>query len=514
MSRGSVRSGSLHGFSPRDILRATSGTYGGQIVELNTLLLSRFQFALTIMFHYIFPPLAIGLGALLVVMETTYMVTKDPQYRAMAKFWTKIFAINFALGVASGIVMEFQFGTNWATYSRYVGDVFGSALAAEGIFAFFLESGFLAVLVFGWDRVSDRMHFFSTLMVALGATFSAVWIVVANSWQQTPAGFHIVGEGLMARAEIVDFWAMVFNPSSVHRLVHTLIGAYILGGFLAMSISAYYMLKGRHLEFARKTFFLGLIVATVFSFAAPISGHFQAVTVAETQPAKLAAFEGHYKTGDRGTPLNIVGMVDEQSEEVRYELGIPGMLSWLVHGDSSKPVTGLDAFPPSDRPPVASSFYAYHLMIGLGIFFVLLCLVAWVFYWKRALFTTRWLLWAFVFAVIGPMAANQVGWVAAEVGRQPWIVYNLLRTEDAVSKAVKADQVLFSIVLFTVIYVFLLLLWFSVLNRKIKHGPEDELEEVDPKNRRWSWIDAAVLLSAPDGGSLTGEKSSRDQGAR
>ena len=483
-------------------------------MELDAVLLSRFQFALTIMFHYIFPPLAIGLGALLVIMEATYMATKDPQYRAMAKFWTKIFAINFALGVASGIVMEFQFGTNWATYSRYVGDVFGSALAAEGIFAFFLESGFLAVLVFGWDRVSDRMHFFSTLMVALGATFSAVWIVVANSWQQTPAGFHIVGEGLTARAEITDFWAMVFNPSSVHRLAHTLIGAYILGGFLVMSISAYYLLKGRHLDFARKTFFLGLIVATVFSFAAPVSGHFQAVTVAGTQPAKLAAFEGHYETGERGTPLNIVGVVDEKNETVRYAVGIPGMLSWLVHADPSKPVTGLEAFSPSDRPPVALSFYTYHLMIGLGMFFVLMCLVAWFFYWRRALFTTRWLLWAFVFAVIAPMVANQVGWIAAEVGRQPWIVYNLLRTDEAISRAVKAEQVLFSIVLFTVIYIFLLLLWFSVLNRKIKHGPEDEMGEVDPKKRRWSWIDAAVLLSAPDGASLTGGESSRDQGVR
>jgi cytochrome d ubiquinol oxidase subunit I len=482
-------------------------------VELNALLLSRFQFALTVMFHYIFPPLSIGLGALLVIMETTYMVTKDPHYRAMAKFWTKIFAINFAMGVASGIVMEFQFGTNWATYSRYVGDVFGSALAAEGIFAFFLESGFLAVLVFGWDRVSDRMHFFSTVMVALGATFSAVWIVVANSWQQTPAGFHIVGKGLMARAEITDFMAMVFNPSSVHRLVHTLIGAYILGGFLAMSISAYYLLKGTHLEFARKTFFLGLIVATVFSLAAPISGHLQAVTVSKTQPAKLAAFEGHYKTGEGGTPLTIAGIVDEKGEEVRYRIEIPGMLSWLVSGDPSKPVTGLDTFPPSDRPPVALSFYTYHVMIGLGMLFVLMCVVGWVFYWKRALFTTRWLLWMFVFAVIGPMAANQVGWISAEVGRQPWIVYNLLRTGDALSKAVRAEQVLFSIVLFIAIYVFLLLLWFSVLHRKIKRGPEDEMGEVDPKKRRWSWIDAAVLLSAPDGASLTGERSSTDEGA-
>lgn len=476
-------------------------------MELDVLLLSRFQFALTIMFHYIFPPLTIGLGAALVVMETTYMVTKDPQYRAMAKFWTKIFAINFALGVATGIVMEFQFGTNWATYSRYVGDVFGSALAAEGIFAFFLESGFLAVLVFGWDRVSDRMHFFSTIMVAVGATFSAVWIVVANSWQQTPAGFHIVGEGLFARAEITDFWAMVFNPSSVHRLVHTLIGAYILGGFLLMSISAYYLLKDRHVAFGRKTFFLGLIFATVFSFAAPITGHYQAMTVARTQPAKLAAFEGHYETGAGGTALTVAGIVDEDAGKVRYAIALPGMLSWLVYGDASKPVTGLDAFPENDRPPVAASFYTYHLMVGLGAFFALLCVVAWFFFWRRTLFTKRWLLWVFVFAVLGPMIANQVGWVAAEVGRQPWIVYGLLRTSDALSKAVRGGQVLFSIVLFTVIYLFLLFLWFSVLNQKIKHGPEDEMSEVDPKKRRWSWIDAAVLLSAPDGASLTGAKS-------
>ncbi len=483
-------------------------------MELDVLFLSRFQFALTIMFHYIFPPLAIGLGALLVIMESTYMVTKDPQYRAMAKFWTKIFAINFAMGVASGIVMEFQFGTNWATYSRYVGDVFGSALAAEGIFAFFLESGFLAVLVFGWDRVSDRMHWFSTLMVALGALFSAIWIVVANSWQQTPAGFHIVGEGLRARAEITDFSAMVFNPSSVHRLTHTLIGAYILGGFFIMSISAYYLLKGRHLEFARKTFFLGLIVATVFSFAAPMSGHFQAVTVSKTQPAKLAAFEGLFETTAGGAPLSLMGIVDEKNERLRYELAIPGLLSLMVHEDASAPVTGLDAFPKADRPPVAMSFYTYHAMVALGVLFALLCVVAWFFYWRKTLFHTRWLLWVFVFAVIGPVVANEAGWVAAEVGRQPWIVYGLLRTSDALSKAVGAGQVLTSIVLFIVIYIFLLLLWFSVLNRKIKNGPDDEMRELDPRSRRWSWIDAAVLLSPSSGGSLTGGQESTDRETR
>jgi cytochrome d ubiquinol oxidase subunit I len=483
-------------------------------MELDVLLLSRFQFALTIMFHYIFPPLTIGLGGLLVVMETTYAVTKDTRYRAMAKFWTKIFAINFALGVASGIVMEFQFGTNWATYSRYVGDVFGSALAAEGIFAFFLESGFLAVLVFGWDRVSDRMHLFATVMVALGATFSAVWIIVANSWQQTPAGFHIVGEGIAARAEITDFWAMVFNPSSVHRLTHTLIGAYILGGFLLMSISAYYLLKYKHVEFGRKTFFLGLITATVFSFAAPISGHHQAVTVAETQPAKLAAFEGLFETPEGGAPLSVIGIVDEKNERVRGEIAVPGLLSLLVHGNTTTPVTGLDAFPKEDRPPVALTYYTYHAMIGLGVLFAALCVLAWFYYWRRRLFATRWLLWIFVFAVLGPMVANQVGWIAAEVGRQPWIVYNLLRTSDALSKAVKAEQVLFSIVLFSVIYVFLLVVWFTVLNQKIKRGPEDELQEVDPAKRRWNWIDAAVLHAAPDGPPLAGKNNAQDGEAR
>src|SRR6266850_271950 len=207
---------------------------------MDVLTLSRIQFGATIAFHYIYPPLSIGLGVMLVLMEAAWLRTRKPIYHQMARFWTKVFALTFAIGVATGIVMEFEFGTNWATYSRFVGDVFGSALAAEGIFAFFLESGFLAVLVFGWERVSPRMHFFSTCMVSLGSIFSSVWIVIANSWQQTPAGYHIVGQGLGARAEITDFWAMVFNPSSMPRLVHTLIGAYILAAFFVMSIAAWY----------------------------------------------------------------------------------------------------------------------------------------------------------------------------------------------------------------------------------------------------------------------------------
>src|SRR5277367_5358262 len=225
---------------------------------MDVLLLSRIQFAFTISFHYIYPPLSIGLGVALVLMEGLWLYTKDAQYHQMARFWTRIFGLTFAIGVASGIVMEFGFGTNWATYSRYVGDIFGSALAAEGIFAFFLESGFLAVLLFGWDRVGPKLHFFSTCMVCLGAHFSAVWIVVANSWQQTPSGFHIVGEGMHARAEVTDFWQVVFNPSMVDRLSHTICGAWQTGAFLVVSVSAWYLLKRKFVNFARAALRVGL----------------------------------------------------------------------------------------------------------------------------------------------------------------------------------------------------------------------------------------------------------------
>ncbi|MCG3149776.1 MAG: Cytochrome bd-I ubiquinol oxidase subunit 1 [Verrucomicrobiae bacterium] len=437
-------------------------------MNLDVVELARIQFALTIMFHYIFPPVSIGLGGLLVSLEWKYLRTRDRQYEVAAKFWTKIFAIIFAIGVATGITMEFQFGTNWATYSRYVGDVFGSALAAEGIFAFFLESGFLAVLVFGWDKVSPRLHFFATCMVALGAIFSSVWIVVANSWQQTPAGFHIVN----GRAEITDFWAMVFNPSSVHRLVHVWIGAYIVGGFFVMSIAAYYLLKNRHLEFARKSFCAALTIATLGSLAAVVSGDLQGRNVAQTQPAKLAAMEGHFKT-DGPTPLYLYGFPDETTQEVKGGFAIPGLLSLMVHGDRHKPVTGLDQFPREDWPPVALTFHTFHWMVMLGILFIGLTLLANFYRWRGTLFEKRWLLWIFVWVVPLPFAANQLGWIAAEVGRQPWVVYGLLRTSDAVSKSVSAGQVLGSIIMFSVIYALLFAAFLYILNSKIQHGPDE-----------------------------------------
>jgi cytochrome d ubiquinol oxidase subunit I len=368
--------------------------------------------------------------------------------------------------------MEFEFGTNWATYSRYVGDVFGSALAAEGIFAFFLESGFLAILLFGWDKVGRKLHFFATCMVCLGAHFSAIWIVVANSWMQTPAGYHIVGEGLKARAEITDFWRMVFNPSSMDRLFHTLCGCWQAGAFLVVSVSAWYLLKKRHLDFARASLRVGLVVALLASLLQLVSGHDSAKGVAKNQPAKLAAFEGLYET-TTNAPLTLFGWVDEQNETIRGGVAIPGMLSWLTHGDARKPVQGLREIPPGDRPPVNWSFQFYHGMVGIGFGLIAVAALGFLYFWRGSLFEKRWILWVLVFAVLGPQLANQLGWFAAEVGRQPWIVYGLMRTSEGLSAVVKAEAVLASLILFTVIYLLLFAVFVYLLNDKIQHGPDD-----------------------------------------
>ncbi|MCA8960241.1 MAG: cytochrome ubiquinol oxidase subunit I [Planctomycetes bacterium] len=498
---------------------------------MDVLLLSRLQFAFTVMFHYLFPPLTIGMGAVIAYLLFRYWRSGDPVFGSAARFWTRVFALNFAIGVASGIVMEFEFGTNWANYSRFVGDVFGSALAAEGIFAFFLESGFLAILVFGWERVRRGTLFFAGLMVWLGSCFSSVWIVVANSWQHTPAGSHFVqrtefdpttglhvpvwlADGAPAfRAEIVDFWAMVFNPSSVHRLTHVLLGCFIMGTFFVLSISAWYLLRGRHLQFARRSFRGALVLATVSSVAIALSGHRQAQSVYATQPAKLAAFEGHYRT-ERGD-LSLFGIPNDETAELESAIQIPGLLSFLVHDDfSGKEVIGLDRVRPEDRPPTLLPFIAWRVMVGTGTFFIALTLAACFLWWRGRLFETRWILWLFVFAVLPAVAANQAGWVATEVGRQPWIVHPTivkddtgtflldadgylqyetsatladgtvvhdvpgLRTRDGLSPSVGAAEVVTSIALFALIYGLLGAVWVFVLNEKIQHGP-DPVGDVD-----------------------------------
>jgi len=483
-------------------------------------ILARVQFAFTVAIHYLYPPLSIGLGMALVMMEGLWLKTGNPVFHNMARFWTRIFALTFAIGVATGIVMEFEFGTNWATYSRFVGDIFGSALAAEGIFAFFLESGFLALLLFGWNKVGPRMHFFATCMVAFGAHFSAVWIVVANSWMQTPAGYHLerivngkpvvlpadhvvtTADLTSVRAVVDDFWAMVFNPSTIDRLTHVVLGAWMAGAFLIVSISAYYVLRKRHLDFARASLKIGLGFAAVASVLQMVSADFTAKGVVRNQPIKLAAMEGVYQTAPR-TPMTLFGYVDTKKETV-VGPKIPGLLSWLSWGSIDKPVAGLRDLPsaeflrarhpgaspkefPSLRkaywPNVAAVFQFYHIMIIVGVALLGLVVIACYFWWRGWLFDTsrpltRWLLLALVFSVLGPQIANQAGWFAAEMGRQPWIVYGLLKTSESLSRVVTANQIVTSLVLFALVYALLFAMFIFLLTRKIQHGPVDEEDEM------------------------------------
>ncbi len=446
--------------------------------------LSRLQFAFTAMFHYIFPPFSIGMGLLLVLFESLYIITKKRIYETITRFWIKIFAANFSVGVATGIVLEFEFGTNWAAYSRFVGDVFGSPLAAEGIFAFFLESGFLAILLFGWNRVKPGMHLFATIMVAFGSIMSGFWIIVANSWQQTPVAYELVTDAQgFTRAVITDFWGVIFSPSSMPRFFHSIVGAFVQGAFLVLSVSAYYILKKKHLEFAQRSFFIALLVAAGASLLQPAIGHISAHVAYEHQPAKLAAFEGLYET-QREAPLYLFGYTDPETETTTG-LAVPGGLSFLLGWDTDMEVKGLDQFAKEDRPPVNAVFQSYHIMVGLGMLFIAMTLLALWFYFRSTLFEQRWFMKLFMFSVALPVVANQAGWYSAERGRQPWLVYGLLRTKDGVSKSISAEEVIISLVLFALIYLLLFFTWLYVLDKEIKHGPDThEAQETAYPDRR------------------------------
>ena len=444
-------------------------------------MLSRIQFGVSAGFHFLYPPVSLGLAVILVLLEAQWLRTKDEVYHAAARFWTRIFALVFAMGVVTGIVMEFEFGTNWAAYSRYVGDVFGSPLAIEAIAAFFLESTFLGVLIFGWNRIGKKTHFFSTCMVCLGSHLSAVWIIVANSWMQTPAGYHIVSHNGTERAEIVSFARMVFNPSTIDRLAHVILAAWITGAALVMAVAAYYLLRKRHDAFARISMKFGLALFAFASFAQLLSGDASARTVTRYQPVKLAAFEGLYDT-ERGAPIHLFGWVDEKEKKV-YGPEIPRLLSFLAYHRFNAEVSGLDAYPEEDHPPVQVVFQTFHLMVALGLFFIAMSIVG-LFLWRKGIlfqaegWFVRLYLWAAVFVVIGPQIANQTGWMTAEIGRQPWIVQGLLRTKDGLSESIQASDVWFSLILFTFIYVLLFCLFVFLLLKKIAAGPEAQPQAV------------------------------------
>jgi cytochrome d ubiquinol oxidase subunit I len=432
---------------------------------MDALMLSRLQFAVATFFHFIFVPLTLGLSILIAIMETVYVRTGDETYRRMAKFWGKLFIINFAIGVVTGITLEFQFGTNWSRYSRYVGDIFGSLLAIEATLAFFLESTFLAVWIFGWNRLSPKLHCLSIWLVACAANLSALWIIIANAWMQHPVGFTLRN----GRAELTDFLAVVTQPFAIQQYFHTVSGAYILAGFFVMGVSAYHLLRKQHTAFFNKSFRIGLTFALIFSLAEIVQGHIHGSEVAKIQPTKLAAMESHWET-QAGAPQWLLVIPDEKNERNLVEFGkIPGGLSLLAYHSSQATVKGLKDFPPEERPPVALTFVAFRIMVGLGFLFALLTVVGW--FKRHKLEESPGYLKVMLYAIPLPYIALQAGWIVTEVGRQPWIVYGLMKTSDAVSP-IAASQVGVSLGAFILVYSLLGAVAFFLMGRYARFGPQ------------------------------------------
>ncbi len=436
---------------------------------MDPVLLARIQFALTIAFHFIFPAITIGLGLFIAIVETFRWRTRRELYDRIATFWTRIFALTFAVGVATGIVMEFQFGTNWSRYSTFVGDIFGSPLAAEGIFAFFLESSFLGILLFGRNRIGSTLRWVAAILVAAGATLSAFWIIVADSWMQTPAGYEVVGD----KAVLTDFWAAVFNASTMPRYFHTVASAWAVGAFFVVGVAAFYLLRGRHRDVALTTIRIGLVMATAAAVLMFVTGDASARQVASTQEAKFAAMQGLYTTTS-GAPLVVFSLPpgqDPASAAQGPELVITRLLSFLAFGNWEAAIRGLQAFPASEWPPVAATFLAYHNMVVLGTIMLLVMLGgAWA-WWRGRLETSRWWLRAAVIASPAPLLAVMLGWATAEVGRQPWIVYGLMLTKDGVSTVVSAPEILASIIILGLLYLLVGSLWLFLLRRELARGP-------------------------------------------
>jgi cytochrome d ubiquinol oxidase subunit I len=441
---------------------------------MDTVTLSRLQFAATSAFHFIFVPLTLGLSLLVAYMETRYVRTGDEMYLRMTKFWGKLFLINFALGVVTGITLEFQFGMNWAEYSKYVGDIFGAPLAIEATVAFFLESTFIGLWIFGWNKVSKRVHALSIWLVAFATNLSALWILLANGWMQRPVGYVIRG----GRAEMVDFMALLTNSYGWTKFIHTLTSGYVVASFFVMAVSAYHLLKKSHVPLFKSSFRMAATFALASSLAVFILGDFHAVEVAKTQPTKFAAMESVWETRS-GAPYHLIAVPDPARERNAVEaLSIPKFMSLLAFHDRDAEVRGLKDFAKQDRPPVMITFLSFRLMAGLGMLFIALSFVAFVLSRKDSLESRTLFLRLMLYSIPLPYLAAQLGWIVAEVGRQPWLVYGVLRTSDGVSKSIDSTQVLFSLVGFTLVYGLLMAVDIYLLTKYAKKGPEEDLSAI------------------------------------
>jgi cytochrome d ubiquinol oxidase subunit I len=438
---------------------------------MDVLTLSRLQFAMTAGFHFIFVSLTLGLSVLVAWMETCYVRTGDEIYLKMTKFWGKLFLINFAVGVVTGLTMEFQFGMNWAEYSKYVGDIFGVPLAIEAMVAFFLESTFIGLWIFGWNRVSKKVHALVIWIVALASNLSALWILIANGWMQHPVGFVLRNN----RAEMVDFLAIITSPYGWLKFAHTVLGGYVVGAFFVMGIAAWHLLRKNQPLFYKKSFRMAAVFGLISSFLVIGIGDFHAAEVAKTQPTKLAAMESLWET-ERGVPLYLIVLPDAKNERNAVELiGIPKVTSYLAYRDFNAEIKGLKAFPAKDRPPVMEVFLSFRLMVMLGTLFLTLSAIAFYLSWKDRLEVNPLFLRIILYTIPLPYLAVQLGWIVAEVGRQPWIVYGVLRTSEGVSRQIEPVQVLTSLIGFGLFYSFLGILDFYLLAKYARKGPEEDL---------------------------------------
>jgi cytochrome bd ubiquinol oxidase subunit I len=437
---------------------------------MDVVFLSRLQFAFTTAFHILFPTLTIGLAVYLVAVEALWLRTKDEMYYRMYRFWVKIFAVHFAVGVVSGITLEFEFGTNFSAFSQAVSNVFAPLLAYEGMTAFFLEAGFLGIMLFGWKRVPPIIHFLSTCLVAAGASLSAFWIMAANSWMQTPAGFDLV-EGEFF---VTSFREVIFNPAFPTALAHMLIASYETAAFVIAGIAAWFLLKGEHVHFFRRTLGLALVMALIFAPLQVLVGDLKGLSVAEHQPAKLAAMEGHWRTNEAGgADFILFGIPDMEAERNRFEIAVPNVLSWIVTHSADGKVQGLKEFPPEDRPNALITYWSFRIMAGIGFVFVLVAARgAWLWYRKRLFEDRRFLRTLILVQPLG-FVAVVMGWITTEVGRQPWVVYGLMRTADGVSP-IPAGNVVWSLTMFVLFFAFIGGTYFHYILRILRNGPDME----------------------------------------
>jgi cytochrome d ubiquinol oxidase subunit I len=443
----------------------------------DALVVSRLQFAFTVTYHYLFPMLTMGLALLIFVLKSVYMRYRNELYNVSARFWGKIFAITFVMGVVTGIPLEFQFGTNWAAFSAFSGDIIAQTLAMEGAFAFFLESAFVGLFLFGERRFGQRVHWFSSLMVFLGTWASGYFIITTNAWTQNPVGYRMLENG---NIELDDYWAVLSNPWMFPQFAHNMGGAVVCGAFVMTGLGAFYLLSNRHEEYGRVFVKVGVIAGVLASLWMLFpTGHFSSEQVAERQPTALAAMEGEFET-EAPAGIVLIGQPDVERERIDNPIVVPRALSFLIYQNWNAEVKGLEAFPQKDWPDnIPLLYYSYHVMVGLGTIFIAIMVVAAFLLWRRKLYQSRWMLWILMLALPFPFIANTAGWFTAELGRQPWLAYGLFRTSEGVSPLLSSGSVLFTLIGFAGMYLIMGLLYIVLMVREVDHGPEAESESLE-----------------------------------